>query len=305
MPDANVKSAPGEMTPAGRHARALATVAAASLAATPLSRVLDPVNLVMVFLLAVVWVAYRHGRGPAVTASILSVAAFDFFFVPPHLSFAVSDAQHLFTLAGMLVVGLLTGQLTADLRLQAEAARERESRSRELSMLANSLSGAVLPEQIAAQVRLAVKSTLDADSWLLLPDEQDALQTSIRSEVQDSAVAGEPVACGLDMGVARWAYEQGVETGWGTATLSNSPMLYIPLRAPSRTRGVLAVRPAGRTVPGTPSSGCIGRRSRRWPALPWSGCTMSRLPAGRAGRSTRSSCATHCSRPSRTICARP
>ncbi len=46
-------------------------------------------NIVMLFLLAVVVVALRSGRGPAVLAAFLNVAAFDFFFVPPRFTFAV------------------------------------------------------------------------------------------------------------------------------------------------------------------------------------------------------------------------
>ena len=73
----------------------------------------------MLFLLGTVGVALKLGRGPAALAAVLNVAAFDFFFVPPRLSFAVSDVQYLVTFAVMLVVGLLTGQLTAGLRFQA------------------------------------------------------------------------------------------------------------------------------------------------------------------------------------------
>ena len=51
-------------------------------------------NKAMVFLLAVFLVAVRWGRGPALLASVLCVLAFDFFFVPPYLTFAVSDAQY-------------------------------------------------------------------------------------------------------------------------------------------------------------------------------------------------------------------
>ncbi len=56
--------------------------------------------------------AYRLGRGPGVFAAFLSVAVFDFFFVPPRFTFAVSDVQYLLTFAVMLVVALLIGQLT-------------------------------------------------------------------------------------------------------------------------------------------------------------------------------------------------
>ena len=90
---------------------------AATLLAFPLSRTFDLANIVMLFLLAVVGAALLFGRGPAVLAAIVNVLAFDFFFVPPRFSFAVSDAQYVFTFAVMLVVGFAVGQLTARLRL--------------------------------------------------------------------------------------------------------------------------------------------------------------------------------------------
>src|SRR5262249_40439697 len=61
-----------------------------------------PVNLVMVYLLGVVAVAVRYGQGPSILASILGVAAFDFFFIPPRYTFAVADTQYLFTFVVML-----------------------------------------------------------------------------------------------------------------------------------------------------------------------------------------------------------
>ncbi|MFB8829565.1 DUF4118 domain-containing protein [Azotobacter sp. CWF10] len=100
----------------------------ATLIAMPLHPFFDLANIVMVFLLAVVAVAVRFGRGPAVMASFLSVAIFDFFFVSPRLTFAVGDAQYLMTFAVMLVVGLVIGQLTAGFKYQAQVAGWREAR---------------------------------------------------------------------------------------------------------------------------------------------------------------------------------
>jgi two-component system sensor histidine kinase KdpD len=65
----------------------------------------DLANLIMLYLVGVAWIAARHGRGPAVLASVLSVLAFDFFFVPPPLSFTVADTRHLLTFVIMLAVG--------------------------------------------------------------------------------------------------------------------------------------------------------------------------------------------------------
>jgi two-component system sensor histidine kinase KdpD len=73
----------------------------------------DPTNIVMLFLLSVFLVAWLLGRGPALLASFLAVALFDFLFIQPHFSFAVADAQHLITFAVMLAVALVTGQLAA------------------------------------------------------------------------------------------------------------------------------------------------------------------------------------------------
>src|SRR5437016_12351753 len=86
-------------------------------------------NLIMTYLLAIVVIAARYGRGPSVVASVMSVAAFDFFCVPPYFTFVVADTQYLLTFTVMLVVGLVISGLTARIRRQAEAARQREQRT--------------------------------------------------------------------------------------------------------------------------------------------------------------------------------
>ena len=111
-----------------RYVWAAAACALPTLIGTLLQPYFDPANIVMLFLLTVVVVAVMFGRGPAVLATLLGVASFDFFFVPPRFSFAVSDVQYLLTFVVMLAVGLITGQLTAGLRYQARVAAHREER---------------------------------------------------------------------------------------------------------------------------------------------------------------------------------
>ena len=60
-------------------------------------------------------------------------------------TFAVSDAQYVFTFVVMLVVGLVVGQLTARLRHQARFASLGEERARRLFEMARDLSAAPLP----------------------------------------------------------------------------------------------------------------------------------------------------------------
>ena len=101
------------------YALALLACVVALAVALPLREVLDLANTVMLFLLAVVLVASRLGRGPALIASLLSVGLFDYFFVPPRFSFEVSHGLYLVTFVVMLAVSLIVGQLTAGLRSRA------------------------------------------------------------------------------------------------------------------------------------------------------------------------------------------
>ena len=202
-------------------------------AATPLRHFFDLANIVMLFLLGVVLVAYRFGRGPAVLAAVLYVASFDFFFVPPRLTFAVSDVQYIFVFAVMLIVGLVIGHLTAGLRYQARVARSREERARSLYEMAKSLSSALVEEQVVEIADKFVESSFPAKAAIVLPDLSDRLR--------DPAPRGAVPT--LDLAVAQWCYDKGEPAGAGTDTLPANRQLYLPLRAPMRVRGVLVIEP--------------------------------------------------------------
>lgn len=194
---------------------------------------LDLANLVMIHLLTVVLVAVKLGRKPAVVATILNVIAFDFFLVPPRFSLVVSDIQYLLTFAVMLVVGLIISHLTSGLRFQARIATHRERRAQILFELARELSGALKSEQIVEISLRFIKQAFGEHAVLLLPDAQENLMTPpIPPELQ-----------GLDLGIAQWAFKQNEVAGFATNTLPANPFRYLPLRAPVRIRGILAIRP--------------------------------------------------------------
>ncbi len=165
-------------------------------------------------------------------AAFVGVALFDFFFVPPRFSFAVSDVQYLVTFAVMLVVALVIGQLTAGLKMQAEAATQREHRVRSLYEMSRDLSAALLPEQVAEIGARFLAAEFGAKVALLAADRHDRLQP----------LPGATAT--VDMGLAQWAFDRGEAAGRGTDTLPASTCLVLPLKAPMRLRGVLAVEPA-------------------------------------------------------------
>ena len=186
---------PATRRPLGDYLRAAAVCALTTLLALPLQPIFDLANIVMVFLLAVVVVGVRYGRGPAVLAAFVNVAAFDFFFVSPRLSFNVSDAQYLLTFGVMLIVGLVTGQLTAGLRFQARIATHREARSRALFEVARDLSSVLLTEQCVEVAEKAIAREFHGKAHVFLLDLEDRLQPPL-------SAAGDPT---LDIGTARWA----------------------------------------------------------------------------------------------------
>ncbi|MFD2300953.1 DUF4118 domain-containing protein [Paracidovorax citrulli] len=211
---------------------AVAASVAVTLLALPLSGVLELTNIVMLYLLGVVGVAMRFGRVPAALAALLNVAAFDFVFVSPQLSFAVSDVQYLVTFGVMLGVGLLVGQLTAGLRFSAGVSAGREQRMRSLFELTRELSAALEASQVVDIGVRAVQQHFGGQAVVLPLDDTDRL-----------AVPAVPPA-GFDPSVADWTLRHGRSAGLGTATLAAQGWRYVPLTAPMRVRGVLALAPA-------------------------------------------------------------
>jgi two-component system sensor histidine kinase KdpD len=203
---------------------------ATAVVAAPLLAYLDLANIAMLFLLVVVLVAVRFGRGPSVLATCVSVACFDFFFVQPRFTFAISDFQYVITFAVMLAVGLITGHLTSNLRFQARVASQREARSRALYEFARELSGALQTDQIIDTTRVFIQRAFRAKAIMLVPDDAGRLQAPVD-------------AAALDLGIAQWAFDRAESAGLGTDTLPASKVFYLPLVAPMRTRGVLAIEP--------------------------------------------------------------
>ncbi len=123
----------------------LAAVAVCCLTAAvalPLRDHLDLPDIVMLFLLAVFLVATFLGRGPAIVASLLSVALFDYYFDTPHHLVFFGDTEHVLTFAIMLAVGLVTAQLVSRAAAKADDAQARERETRQLYEVARDMAGA-------------------------------------------------------------------------------------------------------------------------------------------------------------------
>lgn len=230
---------------AGGYLWGVLTIVLCTVVAALMAPVFADANLIMVYLLGVTGVAVRFGRGPSALAAVLSVLAFDFFFVPPQLTFAVSDVQYLVTFAVMLVVGLVISNLTVRLSGQAEAARARERRTAALYALSRELASTRGLDNLLRAAVQHVHEVFDSQVVVLLPTAGGRLQpwgnvSGWAREISSGQVfAPNP----NEQGVAEWVFEHQQMAGLGTETLPAAEALYLPLVGSQRTVGVLGVRP--------------------------------------------------------------
>lgn len=192
-------------------------------------------NLIMIYLLGIVIVALFGRTGPSNLASILSVLAFDFFFVPPRFSFAVANFQYFITLLTMLLIAQIISHLTILARRQAETAGLAESHTSALHVLTRQLASTRGIDKLLSIATQYISETFDSEVMILLPDNGHLL---IRARYQSTQLLSEK-----EQSIAQWVCELGQIAGLGTDTLSSSDALYVPLLGSQGAVGVLRVRP--------------------------------------------------------------
>ncbi|MFH0803301.1 MAG: sensor histidine kinase KdpD [bacterium] len=197
----------------------------------------DPVNIVLLYLLPVILSATFLGRGPSLLASVLGLLFFDFFFIPPFLSFSVADLRYFVSLAVFLVVSLTTSSLAAKLRDQVEMARQRELRISALYGLSRKIAVETDLEGVLKKAAESVAETIDGKALIFAPDETGKLKTYTADPALESVFNENEWA------VARWVFEHGQLAGRGTDTFRGVEWLYLPLMADEKCVGVLGVRP--------------------------------------------------------------
>ena len=238
---------PSEAFPArldpGRLITALAAVTLATAVSLLIFRYLDLADVAMVYVLCITVVAARCGRWTALLASVLSVTALDFFFIPPRYTFAVQDARHIGTFGVMLGVGWVVADLAERIRTQTRQALDREQHTRALYRLGTALAESVTAEAIQERVETFIRQTLGLPALVLLADR--------KGQVQARSLPGLPLQPD-ELAVAQWALENAVPAGRGTRTLPGARGLFLPLVGTEAPVGVLALFQEPQAGPGGP-----------------------------------------------------
>ena len=193
-------------------------------------------DVVMIYLVGIMLVSSRFGFGASNFAAFLSVAAFDFFFVPPYLTFQIADFRHATTFVVMFAVAVLISSLTQRIRNQARAAGEREQRTAALYSLSRDLAAAQGFDKVVRAAALQIEKVFRSGVGVFTRAPDASLMRRYAS-----ANVGTPSE--RDLSICQWVWANQREAGLGTTTLPGGTTLFLPLLASSGIVGVLALTP--------------------------------------------------------------
>ncbi len=197
---------------------------------------LELANLEMVYLLGVVFIATRFGRGPSIFASVLGVGVFDVLFVKPYFTFAVANSQYLITLVAMLVVSIVISNLMVNVKSQAKVASHRERRAAVLYAMSKDLAANQSEAEVVKTAVRHLHSEFSSRNVILFPDAEGRIKYPGQKALAESLHAG-------DLSVAQWVFDHNKMAGQGTNTLPGATAIYFPVQNEDQVLGVLALLP--------------------------------------------------------------
>ena len=213
-------------------------------------------NISLLYLLVVLWLATRFGRGPAIVASVLAFLAYDFFFIPPLYRFTIDDPTEWISLTALLATSLVLGHVTAAVQQQAREARESERRTSTLYALSELIASTTAYDALLSALASRVVETFAPEQVracaLILLDEHG--RPVSRAVMPPSGPDAEPLTLAprAQLAQASWAIERARTVGEELSGPAHS----------ERSRPTSPAAPAEHRlcyfVPLTSSSGVIG-----------------------------------------------
>lgn len=227
--------------PAYYYLSAPLAAASCTLLLMPLRHYVQPVNLVMPYLIAVVWVAVRFGRGPAFLATLFSALCFNYFFLPPYYALKVTEEHQIVTFLVLLFTGVAIGTQTSRLRLKAIYSGKREENTAVLYDMTRELTGNRGKDTLTEIAARHIGDVLDSLVSIWIPDGKGQL----RRMVDEGEGSVENIDRVREESAALWAFTHKQNAGLGTETLPSAHGLYVPMIAATGVVGVVGVIPEG------------------------------------------------------------
>ncbi len=209
------------------------SVAVALAVAMLLRQVLGVTSVALVFLMGVLASAVAYGLAGSLLACLLSVLAYNFFFLPPLYTFTIADPENVVTLLVFTIVAVVASNLTARMRAQTVTARSRAKTTEELYQFSRKLAGAVSLDDVLWATVHQVALMLKVRVVVLLPGKEGlAVQAGFPPDDEfDDA----------DLAAAKWAWEHNRVAGRGADTLPGGKRLFLPMQTGRGPTGVFGI----------------------------------------------------------------
>lgn len=210
---------------------AIGSVAVTGLINFALMEISGPRVPGLVFLLVVVLLALMVGRGPVLVAGALSALAWNYFFLPPRLTFIIASVEDGILFGSYFIVAIVLGQLVARIRLQERAERRREERATALYQMSRDLAEAGSRDEVVWQLVSQVNRVFKSPVAVAL-----AVNDRLAAHPDSSLALSEK-----ELSVADWAFRQRKAAGRFTDNLPGAEALHLPLETERKAFGVLTV----------------------------------------------------------------
>jgi two-component system sensor histidine kinase KdpD len=216
------------------YAMSFSTIGFTTVICLMLRPFIEAVNIPMIFIIPVIFTGLISGKKAGILASLLAVASFDFFFVPPFYTFNVADVRFIPTFLVLLLVGIITSLLADTVKKQVEYTRQRETF---ISSLHDFTKGLLVLQDLPSileRITRYVSESFNYDVVILLPDENRKLNV-VSSSVDKESFDDHETA------VSSWAFEHDKAAGFGTETLSSSRWYHVPLKVHDGILGIMSI----------------------------------------------------------------
>ncbi|MDR2216676.1 MAG: sensor histidine kinase KdpD [Nevskiaceae bacterium] len=207
----------------------LLTTVGATGAALAGERLLGLEDVSMVFLVGVLLLASRTRMVTAVVAAVLCFLSYNFFFIEPLFTLAVSADRGVATVLLFLAAALIAGRLASKLRMQVVALRAANAHAMAMQNLGRQLAKAADLGQVIAAGTSVLQATLHAEAW-------------VRINGESGPVAAAGNLSDKDMTAADWAQQHGQSAGRFTDTLTSAGWWFGPVQSDQATLGVVGLR---------------------------------------------------------------
>jgi len=192
-------------------------------------------SISLVFLMAVLASAIVWGLWPSLLTGLLSVLAYNYFFIPPLYTFTIADPENVLSLFFFALVAVVVSNLTAATRRQIVSARARAKTTAELYAFSRKVAGIGTLDDLLWATAYQISSMLKLHTVMLLPDKEGSSLTIA------SGYPPEDLLDNADMAAARWCWEHNHAAGRGADTLPGGKWLFLPLRTGSGPVGVIGI----------------------------------------------------------------